>query len=554
MSDAYFYDSRVARLQVLLEEVTRARPGSPESRFVSIDPSALDRLGSNFHHVLFGRRGSGKSTLLRHIEADRRDRQQLVAWGDQETFMSLSYPDVLVSTLQEVFRQFAKQLRERPDEVTFRWYQWRKRRQHASGELSAQLDEAVALLIDLKSAPNESQVEWTASSSLDLTTTRKARGSAGVARGPFRAGFDGGRESAEQEKRNAGVSHRYLANKSEHLERAVTVYRDLMRAVAAAVPDPLIILDDFYRLSEVDQPRIAGYFHRVVKDTGAWLKIGSIRYWTKLYSGSPAIGMQVPNDIRELSLDRGLLDFQTSKRFLGKILTSLAAEAGVDLSALFTDGALDRLVLASGGVPRDFIGLVSESIAVARNRGPSGKSGTERIIAEDVNEAAGRTVELKFRDLEEDAGDDASALKVLVVELTDHCRSTRSACFLVDFQDEERVRQLNRLQNMRFVHALDTNETLPDSKSNRYNVYLLDVSQLAAQRAWQVDFMGWTRREKRRARKLVLPSVAAPAQAADAQSTRAPRRPDPSPANEQLSLDDAGAVVGTIDPPVEAPQ
>ena len=230
--------------------------------------------------------------------------------------------------------------------------------------------------------------------------------------------------------------------------------------------------------------RIAGYFHRVVKDTGVWLKIGSIRYWTKLYAGgSPAVGVQVPHDIRELSLDRGLLDFKSSQRFLEEILTALTEEAGVELDKLFAPGARDRLVLASGGVPRDYIGLVSEAIAVAKNRGRSAKSGTQRVIAEDVNEAAGRTVETKLNDLDVDAGDDAQTLRGLVVDITNHCRRTGSACFLADFRDEELIRQLNRLQNMRFIHSLDMNESLPDPQSSRYNVYLLDVSQLAAQTA-----------------------------------------------------------------------
>ena len=105
----YYYDERVATLQVLLEEVTRARPGSPETRFVNSDSGTLDRLAPRFHHVLFGRRGAGKSSLLRHVEAERKS-NHLVAWADQETFQGLSYPDVLLSTLEETFHQFARQL------------------------------------------------------------------------------------------------------------------------------------------------------------------------------------------------------------------------------------------------------------------------------------------------------------------------------------------------------------------------------------------------------------------------------------------------------------
>ena len=63
---------------------------------------------------------------------------------------------------------------------------------------------------------------------------------------------------------------------------------------------------------------------------------------------------------------------------------------------------------------------------------------------------------------------------------------------------------------MRFVHMVATNETVPNQQSERYNVYVLDVSLLAAQRAWQVDFMGWVKREGRRARKLVYDPAKAP--------------------------------------------
>ncbi|MEZ0364592.1 hypothetical protein ACAG26_12940, partial [Mycobacterium sp. pUA109] len=314
-----------------------------------------------------------------------------------------------------------------------------------------------------------------------------------------------GRGRSAKNARTGAIAQRYSATKTEHLERALSSYRLLMRAVGNLAPDSFIILDDFYHLRSDDQPNIAGYFHRVVKDAGVWLKFGSISLWTRLYAGgNPPIGLQAPHDIRDLSLDRGLREFKSSKRFLETILDRLCTECGVDRASLFSHGALDRLVLAAGGVPRDYIGLISESISSARNRGPSGKSGSERIIAEDVNSAAGKTVETKYNDMQEDAGGYSDELRRLVVLLTDHCRNTKSACFLIDTSNAELVDMTNRLQNMRFVHLVATNETVPNQASDRYNVYVLDVSLLAAQRAWQVNFMGWETRAGRRARKLVF--------------------------------------------------
>jgi hypothetical protein len=551
MSIAYYYDEQVARLQVLLEEVTRARPGSPETRFVRSDTGMLDRLASRFHHVLYGRRGAGKSSLLRYVEAQHRRDGHLVAWVDQETFQGLSYPDVLVSTLEEVFLGFSRQLREHAPEASQRKFWQRRHPTPSDHELVAKhLDDAIAQLVTLKAAPSESEIEWTASVSRSVAADQSRQGSASLSRGPFKGTIGRKRTTSRSDTSGEGVVTRYKTTKVEHLERALPTYRDLMLGASRMIPDVFVILDDFYRLAREDQARIAGYFHRVVKDTNVWLKIGSIRYWTQLYAGgSPAVGMQAPHDIRELSLDRGLLDFHSSKRFLEEILAALTGEAGVERDRLFSDGARDRLVLASGGVPRDYIGLISESIAVAKNRGPSNKSGTERVIAEDVNEAAGRSVETKFSDLEVDAGPEAQALRELVVDITNHCRRTESACFLVDFRDENLVRQLNRLQNMRFIHSLDMNESLPDQQSSRFNVYLLDVSQLAAQRAWQVDFMGWQKREKRRVRKLVFrPGDARTGSTPTAEGSSASPR-----LTEQLSFDDASAVVSRIDPPVEPP-
>lgn len=546
-TDAYYYAAEVGELQVLAEEATRASPNSPESRFVAPEGGVIDRLGARFHHVLYGRRGSGKSSLLRHIESDQKRNGHLVAWADQEVFMSLDYPDVLVSTLEAVLTQFSSQVRGGSEARSSGRRLFRRRQPPSQRDVVAgALDRAAASLAELKVAPSESEVEWTSSVSTQASSKRARSREVDASFGPVRGGL--GAEKAESAMRSAGadVSQRFKATKAEHLERAIPTYRALMEMATSVSPDAFVILDDFYRLSEDDQPRIAGYFHRVVKDTGVWLKIGSIQYWTRLYSGSMSVGLQVPHDARQLSLDRGLLDFHNSKRFLERILAALAAEVGVDIARLLSDGAKDRLVLAAGGVPRDYVGLLGEAIAVARNRGPSAKSGSDRVIAEDVNEAAGRTVETKFNDLEEDAGAAATVLRSLVIDITNHCRNTGSACFLVDSQDDELVGQINRLENMRFVHAIDTNESLPDHRSSRYHVFLLDVSQLAAQRAWQVDFMGWSKRERRRSRKLVLrrglSDVATDAQPAAAEKA------------EPLTLfPDESAIVGDVDPPVGEP-
>ncbi|WP_156399432.1 hypothetical protein [Rhodococcus sp. Leaf278] len=537
-SDTYYYEDQVGNLQVLLEEVTRARPGSPETRFVTPEDEVVKRLSSNFHHVLYGRRGTGKSSLLRQIESTRKASGQLVAWADQETFKGLSYPDVLVGTLAEVFTQISVQLRAQSPLEKKKIFR-KAVPLTAQQNLADELDHAVRSLRELQKSPSESEIEWTENYLTESNVAHNGAIKTSAKAGPLAGTFDYSKGRSNKETSGKALAQRYSAKKSEHLERALSTYRTLMLAIGRASPNTFIILDDFYHLKQDDQPGIAGYFHRAVKDTGVWLKFGSIALWTRLYAGgNPPIGLQAPHDLRDLSLDRGLQEFKRSKKFLETILNRLCVECDVDPSSLFSDGALDRLVLAAGGVPRDYIGLVSESIASAKNRGPSGKSGSERIIAEDVNSASGRTVETKYTDMREDSGGASDELEGLVVRLTDHCRNTKSSCFLINASNRELIDKTNRLQNMRFVHTVAQNETVPNQQSDRYNVYVLDVSLLAAQRAWQVDFMGWVKREGRRARKLVyVPGVASITESAIASES----------AGSEVTQNDGSAVVESVE-------
>src|SRR5256885_6466750 len=71
------------------------------------------------------------------------------------------------------------------------------------------------------------------------------------------------------------------------------------------------------------------------------------------------------------------------------MVTNLAQEWGGEGSRLMTEGAVDRLVLASGGVARDFLSIFRMSLDVARERICSHPQHGNKITAEDVNVAAG---------------------------------------------------------------------------------------------------------------------------------------------------------------------
>ena len=236
--------------------------------------------------------------------------------------------------------------------------------------------------------------------------------------------------------------------------------------------------------------------------------------------------MQPTQDANVISLDRGLQLVESTRAFLETILGNIATRVRVDLGKLMTNGALARLVLASGGVPRDYLRLAGEAIKHSRNRGPSAKAGSEKVMAEDVNSAGGQTAETKLDDLREDAPDEAHALERLRLEdLAEFCRYNKAAYFMVDGRDADLSAKIDQLQDLRFVHLLFDGESVPDFGLRRHKVLLLDVAYLSVRRALQVDFEGWTDRSKRRRRQLVY-SVGAGARHAEARRSEA-RKPIP---------------------------
>jgi len=88
-------------------------------------------------------------------------------------------------------------------------------------------------------------------------------------------------------------------------------------------------------------------------------------------------------------------------------------------------------------------------------------------MAEDVNSAAGQTAEPKFADLRADAPDAAAELERLLEDLGEFCRYHKVAYFMVDQRDPDLTKQIDQLQDLRFVHLLFDGETVPNAGSRR---------------------------------------------------------------------------------------
>lgn len=496
--NALFDSDEVTALLIRLQESTRARPSNDDEAYVPV--AGAEIASSDYHHFVFGQRGAGKSSLLRHLEKDARDQGRLNAWVDQEIFSNLEYPDVLVSAVVLVLEAAVETVtqKQRTHQQKRTWLQKLLGKNKGPEELLRQLDGMTAELQRLKFAPIDRKIEWT-------QTDAKSR--QGAARATVSLPHLELSTSADSSRTTARESKEIVeGTKDQYLERALVDLRRTLLDVSQLLGGGVIFIDDLYQIRRKDQALVIGYMHRLVKDTNIWLKIGSIRYSTEPFvDGDPPRGMQSGHDAHEVALDRGMRHFESTKKFLEKILQNLCESSNVSLTELFTQDARKRLVLAAGGVARDYLRITSGAILEARNRGVSEKSGSHRVNVEDVNKGAGTLAPSKRKDLQRDEPAEADELVSLVQSITEFCRAKKSAYFLVAADDVELSRQVDKLQHLRFTHLLNESETIPDQGSRRFNVWLLDVAELSAQRATVgMDFLGWENRSKRRNRGLIF--------------------------------------------------
>lgn len=189
-----------------------------------------------------------------------------------------------------------------------------------------------------------------------------------------------------------------------------------------------------------------------------------MRHRLKPYAaGDPPVGMQPEHDAGTLSLDITLERFEVAREFLEKVLAGICDPLGIDLGALLTDGGRERLVLASGGVARDYLSLARRALRNATERPSHQWRVKNRITAGDVAQAAAALYEQKQDELKEDAREDAEALRSRLSEIVRFCVETHGTnVMLVEttkLQGESWGKDVQVLADLRFStpsrHALN---------------------------------------------------------------------------------------------------
>ncbi|MEE1794384.1 ATP-binding protein [Streptomyces sp. BE308] len=259
-------------------------------------------------------------------------------------------------------------------------------------------------------------------------------------------------------------------------ETIADLNKALRSVLRAGIVRLYLYLDDFYLFPLASQPHLLDCLAGMLRDCDGWLKVASIERFTRPFEPSSRIGIEIPHDASKIDLDVTLEDPGATQKFLESVLTNYTETVGIAKpSSITRSAALGRLILGSGGVPRDYLNLFASSIVAARSR-----TNSREIGQEDVADAAGKAARGKLRDLEQDVSADSADSLISALEyISAHVRGEGYTYFRVDVAQKSHpaYEALARLVDLRFAHLIQSTLSDQHRQGVKYEAYILDLSQ-----------------------------------------------------------------------------
>jgi AAA ATPase domain len=314
-----------------------------------------------------------------------------------------------------------------------------------------------------------------------------------------------GRRSDALSVRNAETSQTSIGNirgrqaTASDVQHIIADLHRMLRILSAENScDVYLFVDDMHYMSRLQLPLLLDMLHALTRDNRVWIKAAGIRHQCKWFSDDPPTGLQSGHDAQIINLDITLEEPEKARDFLWAIFRTYAEETGVrNISRFLGNKAVDRLVLASGGVPRDFLTLSGAAIQITRQRDKGRVTGVQA-----VNEAAGQAADVKLRELEEDAaasiGGAEQQIRSLNAVRKEIVEEQNYTFFRIDLREKEIwAREYDVIQgimDLRLLHLINSGVSDPHQAGRRYEVYMLDLSQYTGSRFKQrlvvLDFDG----------------------------------------------------------------
>ena len=247
--------------------------------------------------------------------------------------------------------------------------------------------------------------------------------------------------------------------------------RRLLSPIAARGSELFVFLDDFHVISDGLQPRLLDILYAISRGNRIFLKLSAIETLTRTFDPASKMGLEIPHDAQLIRLDYNLTTPDRATQHIETILESHAVYCGLpSIRRLCTSAdVIPRLTWVAAGVPRDALSLFAQAIT------KGALQGRKHVSVSNVNIAASEAINIKLRDLEMDASEDAEELQMLLNDIREFCvKRQRRNAFLIEITgDESTYDRARKLIDLRLLHVINEGITIGEA-GRKYLGLILD--------------------------------------------------------------------------------
>lgn len=269
----------------------------------------------------------------------------------------------------------------------------------------------------------------------------------------------------------------------------------------------VLYLDDFYLIHLNKQPRILQYLHDIYKNSkknSFCFKVSTLPHRLRMNNEGES-NFSHKDDYSPINLDNDLSEIERQRRHLLKIVCAVDPSLDLthrDIESIFSnEEVLIFAVVASGGIPRDFLIMFGQLVKAAREdqRENIGKEHIYSVVRElradkdNNNESDSDLTDEELR----------SALNKIEREIVGGLNTNVILYPAVLAKKDERL--LNNLVNLRYLHVIKETTSSEKKKKEEFVAYLVDMSFYVTQKQMKRGFnfrQFWTRDSGHRRKQL----------------------------------------------------
>lgn len=260
-----------------------------------------------------------------------------------------------------------------------------------------------------------------------------------------------------------------------------------------------IYLDDFYQIPMEIQPQIIQYLHDIYKicsNNSFCFKIATLPYRLRM-NPEGLVDMSHKDDFSTIKLDYDLSELDRSKDYLLRILININPSLGIgkqEIEELFKNAeVLVYSIIATGGVPRDFLLMFAELVRTVKQEHAS------KIKKEHVYTVVKSLRDDKDNNIEYDSDISSELIREAVEILNKEVieKYNTNVILYPKVLAEKHETLLKNLMNLRYIHIIKDSTTSESKKKEEFVAYLVDMSFYAVnkrlkpgfdfRRFWEVD-------------------------------------------------------------------